>query len=777
MGAVYQAWDKTNVDHLVALKVIHPHLSSDADFITRFRNAVRNTLELQTHPNIVKILDVDNDHGTECMIMEYFPSTNLRNHLLSHEKLDIRDAINLTSQIAQALLHAHSSNLLHLDIKPANILIDNNQQIKLTDFGMAKALSDAPLASTGKFLRSLNYMSPDQARHLQLDGMTDLYSLGIILHELVTGKNIWTSIPNLTIYSNLQAEHTIPALNIPQDVPQVVQEVIQDLLQFDRTDRIQNAQSLIARLEDIEPILSKSPVVTQMEDPDKTIFKPRGMKPEQPEDDTTEQIHQTPVMDSSEQDSSMPSKKSAKIQTSVDLPSTRKPFEEDPAAKAKDPAKPYYWVDDSHSFNQQGEEVKAKNALFLNQFPSSMSNTSHSSSHVKIVIAIGVIILLGMTLYWNQSMFTQSQPTPVELVMQEPKALETQQDKEHVDIAETQPAALPQEAEIGMDTQTTVRTQQTNIEPGILTTDLAQQDEAAAKAQANKRAEQAKATAETLAAERAQRAKAAAEALAAERAQQAKAAAEALAAKRTQQAKAAAEALVAERAQQAKAATKALAAKRAEQAKAATEVQAAKRTRKAKAATEVQAAKSTQQIKRDAVQEVERALQAKEEAYTQAVERTRQAQAAADQAAKRAQQAQSAADARTQQAKAVDAARSQETNTAIDAQKTKTLETQALMTMLERLRGSVAKKDLMALKQLSAMSESRYRMLKDLFSRYRTVEVSIGDVSRTPAKATAIFQITKLIRPNGIVVQPHPIVKNIKVTVLKNEKQWNLPMW
>ena len=99
------------------------------------------------------------------------------------------------------------------------------------------------------------------------------------------------------------------------------------------------------------------------------------------------------------------------------------------------------------------------------------------------------------------------------------------------------------------------------------------------------------------------------------------------------------------------------------------------------------------------------------------------------------------------------------------------------MTVLERLRGTVVKKDLVTLKKLSTMSESRYRMLKDLFSRYRTVEISIGDVRKTLRKATATFQITKLVRPNGVIVQPHPIVRNIEVTVQKDNKEWNLPTW
>ncbi len=284
MGSVYKAWDN-RLEIVVALKVVHSHLSRDTDFVERFRDEARKTARLRGHANIVQIFSVENDQGTEYLVMEYFPSTNLRDQLRMQGKVSIRDAVNVTRQIAQALSYTHSTDIIHRDIKPANILLDSDQNVKLTDFGIAKALNEAPLTSTGQLIGTIKYMSPEQARNTILDGRTDLYSLGMVFHEMVTGENLWHDVPNLAIYGNLQAESTIPPLKLPPDIPQEIQGVIQDLLRFQANDRIQTAESLIARLEDLRPIWSQSPLGA--EDSEATIVKPPPEEPIIPEDDET----------------------------------------------------------------------------------------------------------------------------------------------------------------------------------------------------------------------------------------------------------------------------------------------------------------------------------------------------------------------------------------------------------------------------------------------------------------------------------------------------------
>ena len=291
MGAVYKVLD-IKLDRVVALKVVHSHLSSDADFLERFRDEARKTARLQGHPNIVQIFDVANDHGTEYLVMEYFPSTNLRDQLRNQGKFPIQDAVNVTQQIAQALMKSHACDIIHRDIKPANILLDRHQFVKLTDFGIAKALSDAPLTSTGQLIGTLKYMAPEQARNTALDGKTDLYSLGMVLYELITGKNIWKDVGNLAILGKLQAEHTIPPLHFPANIPEGIQTVIRDLLRFDPAKRIQSAEELVARLADLRDI---------EQDPDATIVQPQIPQPEDLEDDKTLAANPSPSSEYSSQ--------------------------------------------------------------------------------------------------------------------------------------------------------------------------------------------------------------------------------------------------------------------------------------------------------------------------------------------------------------------------------------------------------------------------------------------------------------------------------------------
>ncbi len=744
MGAVHKAWDNTSFDHMVALHVIHSHLSSDASFIERFRDAARKTMQLQTHPNIIKILDVEHDHGIDYLVMEYFPSTNLRDCIQTHGKFRIQDATHVIRQIGEALSHTHSCDLLHRDIKPSNILLDNNQQAKLTDFGIAKAMSDAPLTATGQLIGTLKYMSPEQAGHLKLDERTDLYSLGMVFYELVTGKNLWNHIPNLTIYGQLQTEKTVPPLHFPPGVPQEIQEIIKDLLRFDPLKRVQNAQSLISRLENLEPISSNAPLSKQEEDSDITLVRVPIEAPVRQGDDTTEEIHRAPTNPTSTQAPSVPLKGSVTKQTSDNPSPPLQHLEDDPAEKAKDPAKPYYFVDDSHSFNKHREETEAKKPLFSDQFPAPNPHSSHSFFTIKKMLGIAFIFLVGAALYWNQAFFSPSQPSQEKLVFQETENREFQEINEQ-NFTETLTSDLNQQTTTTSSTQITEIAQQTKALPDIQAADVAQQATVADDIQATKLSQQTPAATNVQTEDLAKQANVIAEAQADERAKQTQAAADAQAAQRAKEAQAAAaEAAIRTKQAQATAAAQIDAdiqtSKISEQDQAGADAQAAKAQaeelyQQAKAATEARAA--------------ELAKQAQATANAQAAERARQTQVAAKtQAAERARQAQAEA-----------------------------AETQALMRLLEELRGSVVKKDLSALKRLSTMSESRYRMLNDLFSRYRTVEVSIGDVIRTAARATATLQITKLIRPNGMIVQPHPIVQDIKVTILKDEAQWNLPAW
>ncbi len=793
MGAVYKVLD-TKLDRVAALKVVHSHLSSDADFVERFRDEARKTARLQGHPNIVQIFDVANDHGTEYLVMEYFPSTNLRDQLRSQGKFPLRDAINVTRQIAQALMKSHSCDIIHRDIKPANILLDSNQFVKLTDFGIAKALSDAPLTSTGQLIGTLKYMSPEQARNTILDGKTDLYSLGMVLHELVTGKNLWKDVPNLAIYGNLQAEATIPPLVFSSEVPQGIQSVIQDLLRFDPTDRIQNAEALIARLEDLREI---------WEDPDATIVKPRMQEPEVLEDDQTVAVLHPPSSGPSGQ---KPSKPQEKLQKSPPkLPQKPRKIAIEGIPNPSDP------IESNTTKTIRNSIIAAIALLVIGSFYYFGSQPSTVVTDVKPKTkTIPKVLEVRKE---SQPLTTEEiEVTPINKTQSAASKARVVRDKaEENRIAAEKKARLAQaEAEVEAKSAEKARKEQAQAEAEAQAAEAARiaQAQAAEKAQAAEQARlaQAKLVADAQAAEEARVAEAkaaeAAKAKEEERKAQEKAAEKARAAEqarltksnaeakaraaeeaRIAQAEAVAKAQAAEQARiaEAEAAAKAQAAEkaRAAQAEAAAEAQAAEKARiaKAEAAAKAQAAEKARaaQAKADAqakAVEEARAAQAKADAQAKAAEEARAAEAKAAAQVKAADEAQAAAAKAAAQAKAAEKNRIAQANAAAQA-----AQTQALNTLLTKLQRSIAERDLKALQSISTMSASREKMLNNLFARYETIETSIGDVNRNDDKATVILQFTKFVRPNGEIVQPSRFLKTTNVVIPKDGNGWGLLNW
>jgi len=276
MGAVYKALDQ-KLNRIVALKVVHPHLSGDQSFLKRFLREARDMARLP-HENIVTIFSVEQDQATHYLVMEYFPGTNLRDMINSDGAAPLSQAVNITRQIANALSYAHSHGIIHRDIKPANVLVGDKNRAKLTDFGIAAALDHAPLTSTGQIIGSLPYMPPEQARDAALDGRSDLYSLGMTFYELLTGVNPRRNLSNTVILGMLLSEDKTPPLEFPSSIPSEIQLVIKDLLKYRPTDRIQDADSLLERLEALRPIWSSSSTGNKAADDSPTIIKSVSQK-------------------------------------------------------------------------------------------------------------------------------------------------------------------------------------------------------------------------------------------------------------------------------------------------------------------------------------------------------------------------------------------------------------------------------------------------------------------------------------------------------------------
>jgi serine/threonine-protein kinase len=187
MSTVYRALD-TLLERNVALKVLHPHYGDDAEYVERFRREARSVAQL-SHPNIVTVIDRGDDGGRQYIVFEYVDGESLKELVDRSGPLPVRRVIEIGLQMADALAFAHQHGLVHRDVKPQNVLINGDGEAKVTDFGIARSLDvEHGVTQTGTVLGTSNYLSPEQARGQTVTPATDVYSLGVVLFELMTGE-------------------------------------------------------------------------------------------------------------------------------------------------------------------------------------------------------------------------------------------------------------------------------------------------------------------------------------------------------------------------------------------------------------------------------------------------------------------------------------------------------------------------------------------------------------------------------------------------------------
>ena len=261
MADVYCAED-TQLGRRVALKLLYSRFAEDDEFVERFRREASSAAGLQ-HPNVVQVFDRGQWDGTYYIAMEMLPGRNLKQVVRDHGALDPALAVDLTIQILKAARFAHRRGIVHRDIKPHNVIVDDEGRAKVTDFGIARA-GASDMTETGSIMGTAQYLSPEQAQGLPVDARSDLYSIGIVLYELLTGRPPFDAESPVTIALKQVSESPVRPRELNPAVPPALDAVAMRALRKEPAERFQDADAFIAAL---ESALAGGYVETVAEDP------------------------------------------------------------------------------------------------------------------------------------------------------------------------------------------------------------------------------------------------------------------------------------------------------------------------------------------------------------------------------------------------------------------------------------------------------------------------------------------------------------------------------
>jgi eukaryotic-like serine/threonine-protein kinase len=263
MADVFLAHDDI-LDRDVALKVMSTRYASDEEFIERFKREAQSAAAL-SHPNIVSIFDRgESEDGTYYIAMEYLPGGTLKDRIMSKGALPARTAAAVALQIAEALCVAHERGVIHRDIKPHNILITESGDVKVTDFGIARAASSSTMTRTGSILGTAHYISPEQAMGEPVGPASDLYSLGVVLYEMLTGQLPYDADTPLGIAMKHVNGHLRPPKEVNHSIPNGINAITCRLLAKDPGDRYASDAELIEDLERVAAGLDPASATTEI---------------------------------------------------------------------------------------------------------------------------------------------------------------------------------------------------------------------------------------------------------------------------------------------------------------------------------------------------------------------------------------------------------------------------------------------------------------------------------------------------------------------------------
>ncbi|MCK6077439.1 Stk1 family PASTA domain-containing Ser/Thr kinase [Paenibacillus silvae] len=313
MALVYKAQDLL-LNRNVAIKVLRQQFVHDEEFIRRFRREAQSAASL-SHPNVVSIYDVGQEDDVHYIVMEYVEGKNLNEIIKERAPLQVDEAVHIASQIADALDHAHHNQIIHRDIKPHNILIGRNGRVKVTDFGIARAVTSTTITQTGSVVGSVHYFSPEHAKGIVTGEKSDLYSLGIVLYQMLTGQLPFLGESPISVaLKHLQEEFDEPRKFNPL-IPQSVENVILKSMRKNPQERYQSAKEMQNDLETC--LLPERRNESKVDFPDEDdIDQTRVMPAIKPEPRGMTSTGTMPVMDTdTDENSSKPKKKNWKKPT------------------------------------------------------------------------------------------------------------------------------------------------------------------------------------------------------------------------------------------------------------------------------------------------------------------------------------------------------------------------------------------------------------------------------------------------------------------------------
>lgn len=275
MALVYRAKD-TLLNRIVAVKVLRDQFATDMEFVERFRREAQAAASL-SHPNVVNIYDVGQTETAHFIVMEYVQGQNLSAVIREKGALSEHFVVSVAMQIAKALAHAHLHGIVHRDIKPHNILITQEGQVKVTDFGIAQAMSAANLTQTGVVLGSVHYFSPEQARGVNVTSSSDLYSLGVVMYEMLTGRQPFRGDTPIAIALKQIQENPVPLRQYLPELNRELEQLVLRLMAKEPSQRPRDAEEVVRILQKIERELAAEDaqehtvVLPAVDEPDKEV--------------------------------------------------------------------------------------------------------------------------------------------------------------------------------------------------------------------------------------------------------------------------------------------------------------------------------------------------------------------------------------------------------------------------------------------------------------------------------------------------------------------------